>query len=290
MNFSVTEIIIKSFSTFIIGYFLYRFIQKKNNNFSSKDLFSITSIVLIVSVFWLVNIGDATRLTFLGIEIDKRIEKAENIIKRLEDVEKTAQSTKDDLKKIQKESSVMFLKLDTLISKENKIFEIQKLQDQALEGDFSSYELLKEYNSEDLDLNERARSAILSIKGFYIGKTKIKGFEIFTKDEEGNQVKGENFETSWLMDDLIQNKDWRVRARAAELLKSHKEIGVPEALLDSMENDPNLWVRKEALNSFESVTGFKANDVFQFETGIPRKWYVKNQEEISNIINSKNEK
>jgi len=289
MNFSITEIIIKIFSTFTICYFSYIFMKKKINNFTSKDLFSITSIVLIISVFWLVNIGDATRLTFLGIEIDKRIEKAEKIIKRLEDVEKTAQSTNDDLRIIQKESSATILKLDILISKENKIFEIQRLQDQALEGDFSSYELLIEYNSEDLDLNERAKSAILSIKGFYIGKTKIKGFEIFRKDEEGNQVKGENFETSWLIDDLIQNKDWRVRAKAAELLKSHKEVGVPEALLDSMENDPNLWVRKEALNSFENVTEFKASDVFQFETGIPRKWYVKNQEEVSNIINGKNE-
>jgi hypothetical protein len=288
MNFTVYEIIIKSFSTFVIGYFLISFI-KKNNNLSSKNLFTITSLVLILAVFWLVNIGDATRLTFLGIEIDKRIEKAENIIRRLEDVEKTAQSTNNDLRIMQKESSATILKLNTLISKENKIFEIQRLQDQALEGDFSSYELLIEYNSEDLDLNERARSAILSIKGFYIGKTKIKGFEMSRKDEEGNQVKGENFETSWLIDDLIQNTDWRVRAKTAELLKSHKEVGVPEALLDSMENDPNLWVRKEALVSFESVTGFKASDVFQFETGFPRKWYVKNQEEVSNIINEKNE-
>lgn len=263
--------------------------KKKINNFTSKDLFSIITIILIVSVFWLVNIGDATRLTFLGIEIDKRIEKAEKIIKRLEDVEKTAQSTNDELRIIQKESSATILKLDALISKENKIFEIQKLQDQALEGDFSSYELLKVYNSEDLDLNERARSAIIAIKGFYIGKTKIKGFEISYKDEEGKPVKEENFETSLLIDDLIQNEDWRVRTKIAELLKSHKEIGVPEALLDSMENDPNLWVRKEALNSFESVTGFKASDVFQFETGFPRKWYVKNQEEVSNILNGKNE-
>ena len=54
-----------------------------------------------------------------------------------------------------------------------------------------------------------------------------------------------------------------------------------------MENDPNLWVRKEALKSFESVTEFIARDVFQFETGIPRKWYLENKEEVSNIINGK---
>lgn len=289
MNFSIFEIIIKIFSTFIIFYFSYKFIKKKINNFTSKDLFSITTIVLIISIFWLVNIGDATRLTFLGIEIDKRIEKAEKIIKRLEDVEKTAQNTNDDLRIIQKESSATILKLDALISKENKIFEIQRLQDKALEGDFSSYELLKEYNSEDLNLNERARSAILSIKRFYIGITKIRGFELFRKDEEGNLVKVENYETSLLIDDLLQNKDWRARAKAAELLRDRKEVGVPEALLDSMENDPNLWVRKEALISFESVTEFIAGDVFQFETGIPRKWYLENIEEVSNIINGKDE-
>lgn len=56
-----------------------------------------------------------------------------------------------------------------------------------------------------------------------------------------------------------------------------------------MESDPNLWVRKEALASFESITGFEANDVFQFETGAPRKWYIKNKEEISFILDSKNE-
>jgi len=268
---------------------MWLFIILLRQKFTTVRVNAAVLVLIALGVLWLADIEGATRLVFLGIEIDMRIEKAEKIIKRLEDVEKTAQSTIDDLKIIQKESSATFLKLDTLISKENKIFEIQSLQDKALEGDFSSYELLKEYNSEDLDLNERAKSAILSIKRFYIGITKIRGVELFRKDEEGNQVKGENFETSWLIDDLIQNKDWRVRTRAAELLKSHKEVGVPEALLDSMENDPNLWVRKEALKSFESVTEFIARDVFQFETGIPRKWYLENKEEVSNIINGKDE-
>jgi len=268
---------------------MWLFIILLRQKFTTVRVNAAVLVLIALGVLWLADIEGATRLVFLGIEIDMRIEKAEKIIKRLEDVEKTAQSTIDDLKIIQKESSATILKLDTLINKENKIFEIQRLQDKALEGDFSSYELLKEYNSEDLDLNERARSAIFSIKRFYIGITKVRGIELFRKDEEGNLVKVENYETSLLIDDLLQNKDWKARAKAAELLRNRKEVGVPEALLDSMENDPNLWVRKEALKSFESVTEFKASDVFQFETGIPRKWYVKNQEEVSNIIDGKNE-
>ena len=55
---------------------------------------------------------------------------------------------------------------------------------------------------------------------------------------------------------------------------------MPEALLNAMESDPNLWVRKEALNSFEKVTEYEASDVFQFETGFPRSWYQLNKDKI----------
>lgn len=240
--------------------------------------------VLALGVLWLANIEGATRLVFLGFEIDRRVENAQTILNRLKEVENSAENTKYSLITIQEKASQTATELQDLIEQENKKFEIQKLQNMALDGDVGAYETLKSYPSDDPELAERAKSAVLAIKGFYIGKTKIKGLKLHRTKEDGSRVQEDAFETSWLLQDLERNPHWKIRARAAQLLAKRKEPGVPEALLNAMENDVNLWVRKEALDSFENVTDFKASDIFHFETGTPRKWYEMNMEKVQSQL------
>ncbi len=216
----------------------------------------------------------------MGFEIDKRVEKAEEILDRLNCVEEVAQDAKKHLQEIQLEAVETTNKLSILINKEDKLFEIQKLKNGVFNGDYDAYNSLRNYQSDDCDLLERARAAALEAKLSYIGTTRIKGIEIHRTKEDGSCVEEDDFETNWLIEDLINNQNWMVRTKAANLLARRKEINVPEALLEVMENDPNLWVRKEALDSFEKVTGFIASDVFQFETGEPREWYLKEKDEV----------
>ena len=206
-------------------------------------------------------------------------------------VEKIAQDTKNNLKKIQLEAVETTSKLSALMDKEDKLFEIQKYKNRAIEGDYDAYNSLRNYQSEDYDLLERARAAVLEVKLSYIGTTRIKGMEIHRTKEDGTRIEEDDFETIWLIEDLINHQNWRIRIKAANLLAKRKEIDVPEVLLESMESDPNLWVRKEALDSFEIVTGFITSDVFQFETGQPREWYLKNKDEVmKKLTNREQEK
>ena len=288
MNWEITwfGILIRLIVTVVA---LWLFIRLLREKFTTARVNAAVLVLIALGVLWLADIEGATRLVFLGIEVDKRVEKAEEILGRLSNVEKVAQNTKNNLQNIQKEASKTASELSILIDKETKIFEIQKLQNKALDGDFNAYESLKNYQSDDLELIERAKSTIINIKGFYIGKTKIKGIILHRTNENGTRIEENEFETSWLIEDLVQSQNWKIRAKAAKVLANRKEVNVPEALLNAMESDPNLWVRKEALDSFERVTEYEASDVFQFETGAPRSWYQLNKDKIKKKLdNSEN--
>lgn len=282
MNLDITlfGIIVRSIVTIASVFVLIKYYLHSSNKDSIKKITGIIVLIFALGVFWLADIEGATRLVFLGFEIDKRVEKAEDIIDRLDCVEKIAQDTKNNLQKIQLEAVETTNKLSALMDKEDKLFEIQKYKNRAIEGYYDAYNSLRNYQSEDYDLLERARAAVLEVKLSYIGTTRIKGIEIHRTKEDGTRVEENDFETIWLIEDLLNHQNWRIRIKAANLLVKRKEIDVPEVLLEAMENDPNLWVRKEALDSFERVTGFIARDVFQFETGEPREWYLKNKDEV----------
>ena len=98
--------------------------------------------VLALGVLWLANIEGATRLVFLGFEIDRRVENAQTILNRLKEVENSAENTKYSLITIQEKASQTATELQDLIEQENKKFEIQKLQNMALDGDVGAYETL----------------------------------------------------------------------------------------------------------------------------------------------------
>ena len=293
MNLDITlfGIIVRSIVTIASVFVLIKYYLRSSNKDSIKKITGIIVLIFALGVFWLADIEGATRLVFLGFEVDKRVEKAEVILDRLSYVEGVAQDTKNELQKLQLEALGITNKLGTLIDKENKLFKIQNLKSRSMDGDYDAYKSLRNYQSEDSDLLERARTAVIEIKLSYIGTTRIKGMEVHRTKEDGTRIEEVDFETIWIIEDLINHQNWRFRIKAANLLAKRKEIDVPEVLLESMESDPNLWVRKEALDSFEIVTGFITSDVFQFETGQPREWYLKNKDEVmKKLTNREQEK
>jgi hypothetical protein len=75
---------------------------------------------------------------------------------------------------------------------------------------------------------------------------------------------------------LNMGQVWTYRARAAQLLAGRREAIVPPALLEAMNHDPNLWVRRAALESFQGLAGFQADDVFGFKQA--EDWWTKNKD------------
>lgn len=121
-------------------------------------------------------------------------------------------------------------------------------------------------------------SEILRVKSFYITVTRIKGASITHTKPDGTKMVDDEIPTNILIEDLKHNAKWVVRAKSAQLLKARKEKGVPEALLYALRNDQQLDVIKIALDSFESVTRFKATDVFACESA--EKWWKQNKQEV----------
>ena len=66
---------------------------------------------------------------------------------------------------------------------------------------------------------------------------------------------------------------------AAQALRKRKEKGVPEALMKCIKNDRNLEVVKDAMKSFEGVTGYDSPDVFSSD--YIEKWWVEHGEETT---------
>ncbi|MFH1288945.1 MAG: HEAT repeat domain-containing protein [bacterium] len=158
-----------------------------------------------------------------------------------------------------------------------------RLSDKAIaEADAQSFDKLESiYESTlDEDLKLVALSEIYRVKLAFLNTTRIKGVEItYTDKRTGKVFKDTEIPTEALIGNLNNNTDWRVRARAIEILKSRKEKQVPETLLNAIQNDKNLEVRAKAVKSFERVTGFKNTDVLNF---LPVKnWWKTNQDSVN---------
>ena len=109
--------------------------------------------------------------------------------------------------------------------------------------------------------------------------TRIKGVKPQWIDPKTkNNITIDNLPTERLIAALSIQENWKIRAKCAEHLKSRKEKGVHEALLNSIKNDAHLEVRKKAMDSFQRVTGFKSSDVFDYAPAL--KWWDKNKENI----------
>ena len=184
--------------------------------------------------------------------------------------------------KISKEYDALALEVQTL--KERNM--LTKLGDKAIaEGSSNALEELKSYikNPKKVELKSFAIAEILRVKIFYISGTRMKGMSITTTLADGTKKLNADIPTSYLIDALKNNADWIARAKAAELLGSRIERGVPESLIAAFQ-DARLDVAKTALDSFASITGFTSNDVLGFSYA--EEWWEKNKSEASKKLKS----
>jgi len=160
--------------------------------------------------------------------------------------------------------------------------EVLKLSDEAIAtGDATPFEQLQNIydSSADEHIKKSALSEILRVKNHFATMTRIKGVNVrYTDPKTGKEFTDSEIPTEALIQGLRERAPWQIRARTAQLLKERKEKQVPEALLDSVKNDEKLEVRKEALNSFESITGFSSRDVFDYTAA--KKWWEGNKQNV----------
>ena len=160
--------------------------------------------------------------------------------------------------------------------------DIFELGDTAI-GDMSrsAYEeLLEIFNDpSDASLQLAAKSEIIRVNNAFVNSTRTSGIKLSMQDTGGTNIEESGFNTRELIDVLIDDPDWRFRARSAQLLKDKKELGVPEALLDAMKNDENLEVLKNAVRAFEAVTGCRGPDIFEYEYF--SEWWEENSEAVN---------
>ena len=129
------------------------------------------------------------------------------------------------------------------------------------------------------ELKSFAMAEILRIKSFYASGTRLKGISITTTFPDGTKKVDIDIPTIDLIK-ALNNLEWTTRAKAAELLGTHKEKGVPEALMMAFQ-DKRLDVARTALSSFELVTGFNKIDVFGFNEA--KEWWEKNKSNVKTL-------
>ena len=145
----------------------------------------------------------------------------------------------------------------------------------------SAYEeLLELVNSPgDDSLQLAAKSEIIKVNNAFANSARTAKFMLTVEGSGGVNTKESDLLTPELIDILIDDPDWRYRARSAQLLAEKKEPGVPEALLESMTGDENLEVLKTAIKAFETITGCRAPDVLEYE--YCSEWWESNSEAVN---------
>jgi len=155
---------------------------------------------------------------------------------------------------------------------------LMQLSDDAINnGDRQAYEKLS-IVANDASKGESIRNAAkaewFQVKRFYIGLTRLKGMNLAKWQSDGTKidVKNDDLTTQELIQSLLNHNLWTVRAMSASALSKRKEKGVPEALLQAIRLDQSLDVVKEAIDSFESITGYTCSDIFDSEGGASEWW------------------
>ncbi len=78
---------------------------------------------------------------------------------------------------------------------------------------------------------------------------------------------------------FLRADNWKDRARSAQLLAGRAVKGVPEALLDAME-DRHLQVMRDAATAFQMETGYPEMEVFP-DVEVTRKWWAENRQRVT---------
>lgn len=215
--------------------------------------------------------------------LDAKVEKIakKQITKKLEAqldplVETFQQDVKNLRHELQSSKTEFDLKYEELagqVQVMNDRRHILKLMDHAMKGSHRAYRELVAYR-ETATLTELASLAaqqITHIQGYFAGKQPLLSVHVNYTNEEGQGLIDASVPTEPLINAMLNSPHWKVRAKAAVLLRDRVEAGVPEALLLSAEKDPMLDVVKEALATFSVVTGYPQEQLF--ETSEAKSWW-----------------
>jgi hypothetical protein len=138
-------------------------------------------------------------------------------------------------------------------------------------GDSKALEDLELYSKQHPtgELDKAVTAEILRVKSFYAG-SRVAGRDIEVIFPDGNKYTNGAIPTNILLLGL-DDPDWAIRTKSAEMLAYHKEKKVPDALLKTMANDPRLDTRKAALDAFEKINGYRKVDIL--DNAPARDWW-----------------
>lgn len=168
--------------------------------------------------------------------------------------------------------------LKALVIYQEKVKDIQLMTDEAISGESDSFDKLANYPSTDKGLRDAADAGVIQTKLAYVFGDRVRGISIWMNNPDGSHgLTNEAIPAFALINTFLRdhNQTWAFRVKAAQLLSARREAEVPPALLESMRDDPNLWVRRASLVSFQQLTGFQSNDAFGFTEAV--EWWDKNK-------------
>ena len=205
---------------------------------------------------------------------------AEHVQPEIEKVKEEVNSFELFLNDFQKKYDAELTKITQEVYFISKRNEIIKIGDRAINyGDRDAFNQLMELvNTEKNDFKEMARAELFKVKKFYVLINRFLDANVSYKDTEGNIIKDEQVPTNILIECLLKDNQWKMRARAAACLRTKKEKGVINALAESIKNDKNLDVLRESICSFEILTGYTNPDVLDGRPAI--QWWEENRAEF----------
>lgn len=162
---------------------------------------------------------------------------------------------------------------------------IMQLGDQAIFADRKAYEELKVAASSDKPERAAAAGAVmLQVKSFYISGTRLGDYKLDLEEFRGltkpsSPPDPATYATTNLIAEAKTNDDWRARSKSLELLGSRHVKGVPEAVIAVAKTDQNLEVVRDAIRSFEMLTGFHSPDILEPEH--IEQWWSEHGEEFA---------
>ena len=145
---------------------------------------------------------------------------------------------------------------------------LYELADTAIEYmSRSAYEKLLEFvnNPADPSLQLAAKAEITRINSVLRSSTRTAGVRLSMETTGETADNASEITTPELIETLFNDAAWKSRARSAQLLADRKELGVPEALMESMREEENLEVLKDSIRAFEDLTGFRAPEILGYE-------------------------
>jgi len=162
--------------------------------------------------------------------------------------------------------------------------QLTRLADEAItRGSRSAFMQLASIaeTSRDSSQVDGALAELLRVKFFFASGTRSAAYTLpmVTLYPSAKSKKEEKLTQKELVALLLDaEKDWQVRRRVAFLLGDKRSYEVAEALAEAVRSDPSLDVIKEAVYSFEAITGYRSPDLFEMKDLLD--WWDTNAPEV----------